>query len=161
MQRYNGLKIRKEGGGSMAVIVRIVIKGSSGYCCFDDAFNDKVTLTQDSISYEYIPCVESKMNPKRKWSYKTNSPLFKMRYKEIASMVSDTIEEEVLELCTDIGGIEFNITYSDKTKFKETYWVSSDYFRELFAVIKSLVPASEETPVVLMTSEDYEDGEEE
>ena len=29
----------------MADIVRIVIKGASGYCCFDDAFNDKVTLT--------------------------------------------------------------------------------------------------------------------
>ena len=41
----------------MADIVRIVIKGASGYCCFDDAFNDKVTLTNDSISYEYIPCV--------------------------------------------------------------------------------------------------------
>ena len=62
----------------MADIVRIVIKGASGYCCFDDAFNDKVTLTNDSISYEYIPCVESEMNQKRKWSYKTNSPLFKI-----------------------------------------------------------------------------------
>ena len=145
----------------MADIVRIVIKGASGYCCFDDAFNDKVTLTNDSISYEYIPCVESEMNQKRKWSYKTNSPLFKMQYEQISSMLSDTIEKEVLEFCTDIGGIEFNITYSDKTKFKEIYWVPGDYFRDLFAVIKSLVPASEDTPVVLMTSEDYEDEEDE
>ena len=39
----------------MPDINRIVIKGSSGYCCVDEAFNDKVTITEDSISYEYIP----------------------------------------------------------------------------------------------------------
>lgn len=142
----------------MADIVRIVIKGASGYCCFDDAFNDKVTLTNDSISYEYIPCVESEINSKRKWKYKTNNPIFKMQYDRISAMISSLIQKEVLEFCTDIGGIEFNITYSDKTKFKETYWVTSDYFGELFAGIKSLVPETENTPVVLMTSEDY-DGE--
>lgn len=141
----------------MADIVRIVLKGASGYCCFDDAFNDKVTLTNDSISYEYIPCVESEINPKRKWKYKTNNPIFKMQYDRISAMVSSAIKEEVLEFCTDIGGIEFNITYSDKTKFKETYWVTSDYFGELFTEIKSLVPETENIPVVLMTSKDYDE----
>lgn len=142
-------------------IERIVIKGASGYCCFDNAFNDKVTLTNESISYEYVPCVESEMKTKRKWTYKTNSRLFKMQYEQIASMISATIEKEVLEFSTDVGGIEFNIIYSDKTKFKETYWVTGDYFDELFAEIKSLVPTSECIPVVLMTSKDYENEEEE
>lgn len=50
----------------MAEITRIVIKGSSGYCCVDEAFNDKVTITEESISYEYVPYVESEINPKRK-----------------------------------------------------------------------------------------------
>ena len=36
----------------MAEITRIVIKGSSGYCCVDEAFNDKVTITEESISYD-------------------------------------------------------------------------------------------------------------
>ena len=72
-------------------------------------------------------------------------------------MVSSAIKEEILEFCTDIGGIEFNITYSDKTKFKETYWVTSDYFDELFTEIKSLVPETENIPVVLMTSKDYDE----
>ena len=47
----------------MVDIIRIVIKGSSGYCCYDEAYNDKVTITDDSISYEYIPVVESEINP--------------------------------------------------------------------------------------------------
>lgn len=144
----------------MADIIRIVIKGSSGYCCVNEAFNDKVTITPESISYEYVPCMETEVNPKRKWSYKTNSPIFKMKYGDIAGMIPGIIEKGVEEFCTDIGGIEFNITYSDKSKFKETYWVPGDYFEELFLAIESLVPESEYTPAVLLTSEDYEDEEE-
>lgn len=144
----------------MADIVRIVIKGSSGYCCFDEAFNDKVTITPESISYEYLPYIETDINPKRKWNYKTNSQIFKMKYEGIAAMLPGIIERGVEEFCTDIVGIEFNITHSDKTKFKETYWVPGDYFEELFIAIKSLVPESEYTPAVLLTSEDYDDEEE-
>jgi hypothetical protein len=138
----------------MSDIVRIVIKGSSGFCCVDEAFNDKVTITPGSISYEYIPYMETEVNPKRKWSYKTDSPIFKMKYNDIAGMIPCIIEKGVEEFCTDIGGIEFNITYSDKSKFKETYWVQSDYFEKLFVAIKSLVPESEYTPAVLLTSDD-------
>ena len=83
-----------------------------------------------------------------------------MKYGDIAGMIPGIIEKGVEEFCTDIGGIEFNITYSDKSKFKEIYWVLGDYFEELFVAIKSLVPESEYTPVVLLTSEDYEDEEE-
>ena len=61
----------------MPDIIKIVIKGASGYCCSDEAYNDKVTITSDSIAYEYIPFLESELNPKRKWNYKTDSPLYK------------------------------------------------------------------------------------
>lgn len=36
-------------------IIRIVIKGASGYGPVDEAYEDKVTLTPSSISYEYNP----------------------------------------------------------------------------------------------------------
>lgn len=145
----------------MPTIERIVIKGSSGYGCYDEAYNDKVTITPELISYEYTPCVETELNPKRKWNYKTDSPIFKMKYDDIVSMISEIIERGVDEFCTDIGGIEFNITYSDKNKLKEIYWVSGDYFEELFRIIKSLVPECEYTPAVLLTSEDYEEEKDE
>ena len=67
------------------------------------------------------------------------------------------IKRDIDEFCTDIGGIEFNITYVDKTKFKITYWVSRDELKALFMVIKSIVPETEYTPVVLLTSDDFDD----
>ena len=36
-------------------IVRITIKGESGYGPVDEAFSDKVTITDSSIKYEYKP----------------------------------------------------------------------------------------------------------
>ncbi len=143
----------------MLDITRIVIKGSSGFCCIDEAFKDKVTITEDSLSYEYIPEVESEVNPKRKWSYKTNSPLFRKRFAEIARMLSEVIKKDIDVVCTDIGDIEYYITYADKTKFNYTYCVPGDYFKELFMVIKSIVPDTEYTPAVLLTSEDYDEEE--
>ncbi len=143
----------------MSGIIRIVIIGSSGYCSVDEAFNDKVTITEDSISYEYTPYVESEINPKRKWSYKTNSPIFKVKYSEIARKVEEAIQRNITEFYTDIGDIAFDITYSDKTKFKETYGVPGDEFKELFSVIKSIVPETEYTPAVLLTSDDFDEEE--
>ena len=142
-------------------IARIVIKGASGYGSADEAYNDKVTITPTSISYEYKPMYESELNPSRKWSYKTNSPIFRMMYDKVAGMLLAIIERGIQEFCTDIGGIEFNITYSDKTKFKEIYWAPGDYFEELLVAIKRMVPETEYTPVVLLTSEDFDDEEDE
>lgn len=142
-------------------ITRIVIKGASGYGSADEAYNDKVTITPTSISYEYKPMYESELNPSRKWSYKTNSPIFRMMYDKVAGMLPAIIERGIQEFCTDIGGIEFNITYSDKTKFKEIYWVPGDYFEELLVAIKCMVPETEYTPAVLLTSEDFDDEEDE
>lgn len=142
-------------------IARIVIKGASGYGSADEVYNDKVTITPTSISYEYKPMYESELNPSRKWSYKTNSPIFRMMYDKVAGMLPAIIERGIQEFCTDIGGIEFNITYSDKTKFKEIYWVPGDYFEELLVAIKRMVPETEYTPAVLLTSEDFDDDEDE
>lgn len=103
----------------MAEITEIVIKGSSGYCYYGEAFNDKVTITQDSISYEYVPLQETVINPKRKWHYITNSEFFKRIYAEIVNILPGIIERDIQVDCTDTGVIEFNITYSDQSEVKK------------------------------------------
>ena len=143
----------------MPDIIKIVIKGASGYCCSDEAYNDKVTITSDSISYEYIPCLESELNPKRKWSYKADSPLFKVLYSRVVEIVPRYLEEDIERFCTDIGGIECIVTYSDKSKYKNIFWVPSDDFKDLFRIIKQMIPSTEYTPAVLLTSDDFEDEE--
>lgn len=108
------------------------------------------------ISYEYIPLLETELNPKRKWRYKTDSSVFKKLYGSVVEMLPRYLEEDKECFCTDVGGIEFHVLYSDKSKYKKVYWVPGDEFIELFRVIKLLIPATEETPAVLLTSDDFE-----
>lgn len=143
-----------EGVPTVKEIIKICIMGESGYGCIEEAYHDRLVIVPDGINYEYLPVVESEINPKRKWKYTTNSPMYGELYKKIAEMVTEIINAEITEKCTDIGGIEFQITYADKSKVKKVYWVSRDYFAELFELIKNIVPECENTPVVLLTSED-------
>ena len=78
----------------------------------------------------------------------------------MGNMIPQIVGREITEFCMNIGVIEFNFAYSDKTKFKETYWESGDYYEELFKTIKRLLSECEYTPAVLLTSEDYDDDQE-
>ena len=138
----------------MKEIIKICIKGESGYGCIEDAYHDRLVIVPDGMNYEYLPAVESEINPKRKWKYTTNSPLYEELYKKIAKMVAEIINAEITEKCTDIGGIEFQITYADKSKVKKVYWVSGDRFAELFELIKQIVPECEYTSAGLLRSVD-------
>jgi len=141
----------------MKEIVRVTIKGFSGYGPYDEGYEDKVIITQDFISYEYVPNVESETNPKRKWRYSTNSPIFKMAFSKISELIEETLQSEIEAFCTDIGGIEFALMYADKSKKKKHYWLPGDHFSEIIHRVKELVPKTEYTPAVLLTEEDFED----
>ena len=73
-----------EGEESMEII-KITIKGSSGFSSVDEAYRDKVTLTPYPISYEYKPDKASRLetNIYRKWSYRTTSPIFSHIYSKV------------------------------------------------------------------------------
>lgn len=138
-------------GEIMKEITRITIKGFSGYGTYDDSYEDKLTLTLRSISYEYTPAVETDINPKQKWRYSTNNPFFETAFKKIACLIEDRINSDLDGFCLDIGGIEFSLSYSDKTRLKKHYWLPADDFDNIFCIIKELVPQAENIPAVLST----------
>ena len=141
----------------MKEIIRITIKGFSGYGMLHDAYEEKMILTPGFISYEFVPFAETDFNPKRKWRYSTNSPVFKVVFKKIAQLTEETLHSDLDGFCLDIGGIEFSLTYSDKTKLKKHYWLPADDFDKIFKLIKELIPRTESIPAVLLTEEDFEE----
>ena len=163
----------------MPSIVKIVVKRYIGYFDNPKFSRNNVTITENSIAYEYIPEIESQLEfslppplgplsalqfehevqSVKKWSYKTNSLFFKSMYQEISERIQLLIESEIDEDALDIGPIEFIITYSDKSKIVHTYYVDGDRFKNLFACIKKLVPNIEQTPEVLLTSDDFDEKE--
>ena len=138
-------------------IIRVVIKGASGYGCADDAYEDKVTLTDSSISYEYTPhpMSESEFNVPRKWSYKTDNPLFKCIFNEIATRTPEYLYNDEILFACDIGPTIITATFEDKHKESVNYFCPSEFFAEYFQLIKKLVPSCEDVPEVLKTKEDF------
>lgn len=143
-------------------IVKIIIKGASGYGPVDEAYEDKVTITASSISYEYKPHPISNLdtNVYRKWSYKTTSPIFKQVFKEVAAMTPAIIYNDDILFATDIGSTEITVTFEDKHREKVNFFCPSEFFLEYFREIKNLVPACEYTPAVLLTSDDFDEDDE-
>lgn len=142
-------------------IIKIVIKGASGYGPVDEAYEDKITLTDSSISYEYKPhqLAQSETNVYRKWSYKTTSPVFKQIFDEVAAKTPYYLYNDEILFATDIGPTDIIVTFEDKHKESVGYCCPSEFFREYFNLIKKLVPEVECTPAVLITADDFEEDE--
>ena len=87
----------------MEEIVKIVIKGCSGFCQISEAYEDKVTLTEDSFSYEHKPVEESEINPSVNWKYKTSSIDFKVQFEKISKLAIKTLKKIFEYECTDVG----------------------------------------------------------
>jgi len=138
-------------------IIRIVVKGASGYGPVDEAYEDKVILTPLSISYEYKPhpYAHSDTNIHKKWSYTTNSPAFRELFEAIAAKVPEYMHNNEVLMALDIGPIDLVATFEDKHKESLHLFCPSEYFADLFRLIKQMVPSCEDIPAVLLTQEDY------
>ena len=144
-------------GTGCPAISKIVIKGTSAWGCLDEAFNDKVTITEGSITYEYHPAIKTGVNPSRKWSYKTTSPIFEKLYADLVEIMPAVVNRDATVRCLDVGGIEFIVYYQDESKFKQTFFLPQDEFKDCFQIIKQMVPSCEYMPAVLLTEEDYQE----
>lgn len=80
--KYETLIINRE-------IIRIVIKGRSGDGSVDEADEDKITLLQGTIKYEYVPhqTSNSETNIYRKWFCSTTSQAFSEFDERIVAMM--------------------------------------------------------------------------
>ena len=143
----------------MPDIVRITIKGASGYGPVDEAYEDKITLTDSSISYEYKPhpMSDSETNVYRKWSYKTTNPHFKEVFAEVAAKTPDFINCDDILFAHDIGPTEIIATYNDKHRESANFFCPSEFFKDYFKIIKMLVPEFEDVPMVLTTNDDFDE----
>ena len=141
----------------MNEITKVTIKGESGYGPADEAYKDRVTVEKNMISYEYLPVFETETNPMRKWFYKTTSPIYQKLFNGLVEIMPSIINRDLDGFCTDIGAIEFVVSYADKTKWKKTFFLPGDCFKDCFAIIKQMVPGCEYVPAVLLTKEDYDE----
>jgi len=83
-----------------------------------------------------------------------------MLFEKLQEMTPAILGRSDIAFCTDVGIIEFTVTFFDKTKQRKGYYCTGDEFKDYFSTIKQMVPGCEYTPAVLLTSDDYEEEQE-
>lgn len=138
---------------------KIVIKSTSGFCPVEYAYNDKLTITANSISYECKPYFESdnSLNVRRKWSYKTTNSIFSLVFEKIAVAVDETLSRDQEAMYCDCGNIDFIVTYDDGNKVACEFGVPADEFADCFKIIREIIPVTEDVPEAIRISEDCDE----
>ena len=131
----------------MAEITKIVITKNPGYGCSSNMFQEKITLTANSVEYKLIPHMNNKRDIEKHWKYQSSSGAVKDKIKEAFDEIGKIVWLDENAKCFDMGSLEFAITYSDKTSFKKAYRRPPTDFRDGFIAIKSLIPYSEQMPI--------------
>ena len=130
----------------MAEITKIVITKNPGYGCSSTTFQEKITLTANSVEYKLIPHMNNKRDIEKHWKYQSNSGAVKEKIKEAFDELGKFVWLDENADCLDIGSIEFVITYSDKSKLKKIFWRPQTDFRSGLLAVRDLVPYLEQMP---------------
>ena len=123
------------------------------------AYNDKLTITANSIAYEYKPYLESdnSLNVLSKWSYKTTNSIFSSAFEKIAVDVDEILSRDQEAMYCDCGNIDFIVTYDDGNKVAREFGVPADEFVDCFKIIREIIPVTEDVPEAIKISEDCDD----
>ena len=136
---------------SMNSIKRIVLRSTSGYGTLESGYCDELVIERNCISYKYEPIEETLSNPKQKWKYKATSLVFEQSFDDISEIMQGIMKSDPGEIIYDIGGTDIRITFSDKTKWEQSFYSYNVLFDFLYLAIKKLIPSCEKVPVVIKT----------
>ena len=82
-------------GTNMTDITTISIGRTSDFGSVEDSFYEELTVTCDSISYEYKPGMETEFNKSEEWFYRTTRPAFQELFRQAAAAAVEGINREV------------------------------------------------------------------
>ncbi|MCD1146555.1 hypothetical protein LQU94_00300 [Peptoniphilus sp. KCTC 25270] len=129
-------------------IKKIILKGTSGYCDFKDQFQEKVEITEESITYEGIfPGKEEKKE--ERWEGET----LPQEFEKIANLFVEGWEKEVALFVTDVGTIEIILVHSDGKEEKKEISMVGHFFQKALEEVRKWIPEGEEVPVLLSVVE--------
>lgn len=73
-------------------IARITINHESGYGLIEKAFEERITIEENSIKYKYKPVMESITNRAKTWSSKQSNQKFQALFHAAAEAVVEILE---------------------------------------------------------------------
>lgn len=132
-------------------LIKIIIKGASGWGPSELAYQDKLIIKSDGISYERKPMEETKSNPYVKWSYKTNS----VRYQHVFQALGEQLLkfENLKDMfVTDVTPNQITFFFENQGFRFVTYFY--DGVEQFVELVRLMIPETEDIPYCLHCSAD-------
>lgn len=134
----------------MDKLKKLTISTTSGYRPYNYAYEDKMVITENSITYVNKPVYPDGIYAPVKWSYKSDSKSFRDWFDEIDKIYEACLLNVPLDdFVTDVGEIRFTFVFEDGER-QSSEFPFTGYFDELLRFLLKMVPAEEETPVMLL-----------
>jgi hypothetical protein len=138
----------------MEDISKVIISTTSGYCCIDEAYVDRIVITDHSIHYEFKPELLAKMSP-ISWTAKTRDPAYIGLYHKLAEVVLSKLEAPMPIQYCDVGDITLSVVFSDKKRKTQSFLVSPEDLEPCFSIMKQMVRMVTKAPDGMLY--EYED----
>ena len=128
-------------------IKKITIKTTSGYCCYDHAYEDKIVITEHSLTYANKPMYPDSIYNPVKWSYKSNSKSFKDWFNELFEICNSCLLNAPFDqVYNDCGDMIITFFYEDGGKDVNDF-AFTDHFDNMLRHLLKMVPSAEDRPV--------------
>lgn len=156
----------------MDKIVKVIIKGTSGYCSIEDAYKEKITITQNKVKYHFLPEILKKDRPEyidlenypprlpeTKLSMNFGANLQCCPFEKVADFALEVLNKQEQGMCCDIGATIITVVYDNGAKLTNTYFEPPDFFFDLFKAVQCLFSTTGIMPETIKTDDMYEDEE--
>lgn len=143
----------------MKTIKQITIKSESGYRAILAMYTDRLTVTKDSIRYEYRP-FSTVFADKWGWSYRTTAAEHKDLFCELEKIVPTVLESAEEYIVLDAGDIELIVTYEDGTKAKREITNHPTGYDSMLDLLRRMIPMQNRAMPMILQEEDEDEEEE-
>ena len=120
-------------------MIRITIKGTSGYTAPEYAYRDELTITRTRIFRDYEPRIPSEVNPPRQWSYPLGLE-HRQIWEDLITAVIEILHRGAASGMFDVGSRTFTVTYADGSEEERVFFLSSFAFKKCYELIDKLLP---------------------
>lgn len=134
-------------------LLKLEISGINGFMAGGEGWEEKLSMTKGDISYQYEP-VRTSSRIAKGWRYETDSDSFAVQFALAGEALARIINGEPVEGWEELPDVEVLAVYEDGTKYHGIFFSSELEFRELFTVVKRMIPACEKMPVMLAALDD-------
>ena len=130
----------------MKKITDIAFRGTSGFTSIESAYEEILTISSESISYEYKPVRENEHNYTQSWTCQAKSPMFQENYESLCGKIQKVMEHVEDIFCPDTGTLTVTVTLEDGSNWEKYYTFTVKEFEDSISTIEKMIPSSEVRP---------------